>query len=256
MEFLGTQKNCLIDYKVYKLTKKDIIIHGAKALIFIALVSYAFYRSTILFIILSPLSLIYPFLIIQKLAKKRQNKLLLEFKDAIYIISTFLSAGYSSENSFKNSIKEIKYMHGENSFMAHEIANICAGLNIGKTIEQGLESFSKRAGVPDIEDFCEVYNLARKKGYSLTKVINNTSEIIREKIQIMQDILASTSQKRFEQNIMSFVPFFIIFYLNITSKGFLNNLYSSLLGKIVMTICLIIYILSYKISQKILDIEI
>ena len=256
MDFSKTQKNYLIDYKTYKLTKKDFLIESLKALVFIALVSYAFYRSLILFFILSPISFIYPFFTIDKLAEKRRNKLLLEFKDTIYIIATFLSAGYSSENSFKNSIKEILYLYGQKSLMSKEIINICNGLNIGKTIENGLDNFSKRTGISDIEDFCEVYNIAKKKGYNLTKVINNTCEIIREKIQISQDILATTAQKRFEQNIMSFVPFFIIIYLNLTSKGFLGSLYTTLFGRIIMSICLVIYIVSYKISQKILDIEI
>lgn len=256
MDFSKTQKNYLIDYRTYKLTKKDFLLESLKALVFICLISYAFYRSLILFFVLSPISLVYPFFSINKLSEKRRNKLLVEFKDTIYIIATFLSAGYSSENSFKNSIKEIRYLHGDNSLMVKEIINICNGLNIGKTIENGLENFSKRTGLSDIEDFCEVYNIAKKKGYNLTKVINSTCEIIREKIQITQDILASTAQKRFEQNIMSFVPFFIIIYLNLTSKGFLASLYTTLFGRFIMSICLIVYIISYKISQKILDIEI
>ena len=256
VEFSKTQKNSLIDYRTYILTKKDFFIESLKALIFIALVSYAFYRSVLLFIILTPAIVIYPFLKRKDLLSKRKDKLLTEFKDAIYIISTFLSAGYSPENSFRNSINEIKYLHGDSSYIATEITNICMGLNIGKTIEQGLNNFATRADLPDIDDFCEVYNIASKKGYNLTKVINNTCEIIREKIQITQDILAMTAQKRYEQNIMSFVPFFIIIYLNLTSKGFLNTLYTTLLGRIIMTISLAIYILSYKISQKILDIKI
>lgn len=256
MEFSKTQKNSLIDYRTYKLTKKDFLVESSKALIFLALISYAFYRSALLFIVLFPAIVIYPFFKRKELSTKRKEKLLTEFKDAIYIISTFLSAGYSPENSFKNSIKEIRYLYGDSSYMLKEITNICMNLNIGKNIEQGLNNFATRASIPDIDDFCEVYNIASQRGYNLTKIMNNTCEIIREKIQITQDILAMTAQKRYEQNIMSFVPFFIIIYLNLTSRGFLNNLYTTLFGRIVMTISLGIYILSYKMSKKILDIKI
>ena len=80
--------------------------------------------------------------------------------------------------------------------------------------------------------------------------------LIIEKIQITQDIHSMTAQKRFEQNIMSIVPFFIIIYLNLSSPGFLNIMYTSIIGRIVMTLCLVIYILSFKISEKILNIDI
>ena len=251
-----THTNSPIDYKTYKLNLKDLIIESTKALVFILLVSYTFYNSLLLFIILAPLCIIYPFLSIKKLCVKRENKLLLEFKDAIYIISTFISAGYSSENSFKNSVKELTYLHGKDSLMVCEINNIINGLLYGKTIESGLKNLSLRVNNQDIVDFCEVYSIAKQKGYNLTKVINNTCEIIREKIQITQDIQSMTAQKRFEQNIMSIVPFFIIIYLNLSSPGFLNIMYTSIIGRIVMTLCLVIYILSFKISEKILNIDI
>lgn len=256
MDLSKTHASSPIDYRTYKLNLKDLIIESTKALIFILLVSYTFYNSLLLFIILTPLCTIYPFLSIKKLCVKRENKLLLEFKDAIYIISTFISAGYSSENSFKNSVKELTYLHGKNSLMVCEINNIINGLLYGKTIESGLKNLSLRVNNQDIVDFCEVYSIAKQKGYNLTKVINNTCEIIREKIQITQDIQSMTAQKRFEQNIMSIVPFFIIIYLNLSSPGFLNIMYTSIIGRIVMTLCLVIYILSFKISEKILNIDI
>ena len=256
MDLSKTHTSSPIDYRTYKLNLKDLIIESTKALIFILLVSYTFYNSLLLFIILAPLCTIYPFLSIKKLCIKRENKLLLEFKDAIYIISTFISAGYSSENSFKNSVKELTYLHGKNSLMVCEINNIINGLLYGKTIESGLKNLSLRVNNQDIVDFCEVYSIAKQKGYNLTKVINNTCEIIREKIQITQDIQSMTAQKRFEQNIMSIVPFFIIIYLNLSSPGFLNIMYTSIIGRIVMTLCLVIYILSFKISEKILNIDI
>ncbi len=256
MDLSKTHTNCQIDYRTYKLNLQDLIIESGKALLFIFLTSITFYNSFILFVILSPLCIVYSFLSVKRLCIKRENKLLLEFRDAIYIISTFLSAGYSSENSFKNSIKELTYLHGKNSLMVNEINNITNGLLYGKTIESGLKNLSLRVNNQDIIDFCEVYSIAKQKGYNLTKVINNTCEIIREKIQIAQDIQSMTAQKRFEQNIMSIVPFFIIIYLNLSSPGFLNIMYTSIIGRIVMTICLIIYILSFKISQKILNIDI
>lgn len=77
-----------------------------------------------------------------------------------------------------------------------------------------------------------------------------------DKIEVKKEIEATLAAKKSEQMIMSLMPAGIILYLQLTSPGFLQVLYGNAFGVCAMTACLGIYILSYWLGKKIVDIEV
>jgi len=65
-----------------------------------------------------------------------------------------------------------------------------------------------------------------------------------------------TASKQIEQKIMSMIPFFIVLYIDLTSPGFFNIMYSTGIGRILMTLCMIIYIVALVTAKLIMRIEI
>ena len=59
-----------------------------------------------------------------------------------------------------------------------------------------------------------------------------------------------------EQRVMSIIPFVIILYLKFTAADFIQPLYGNAAGAAIMTVCLIIYTVSYYLSKRIVNIEI
>ena len=64
--------------------------------------------------------------------------------------------------------------------------------------------------------------------------------------------------KRYEQRVMNLVPFLIILYMNFSSPEFFRTLYTTVLGRITMTLCLclLLYVLSVWLAGRIMDIEV
>ena len=58
--------------------------------------------------------------------------------------------------------------------------------------------------------------------------------------------------KRAEQKVMNFMPSGILVYISITSSDMMKVMYESLIGRLIMTICLGVYILAYCLSEKML----
>ena len=69
-------------------------------------------------------------------------------------------------------------------------------------------------------------------------------------------ILFDLDGKKYEQKIMSTVPVILIGYMLISSPGFLNVMYETWMGKGIMTIGLIAYVLAIVWAQRIMDVEI
>ena len=73
--------------------------------------------------------------------------------------------------------------------------------------------------------------------------------------QVKEEIRTMTSSVQFEQKIMNGIPFLMIFYIDMTSPGFFGVMYETVLGRLIMTGCLAVYLLSMVLSRKILDIR-
>lgn len=252
---LKIKENLINDYNEYYLSFEDVINQSLKCILYIVLVSIAFYNSIILLVILIPFSFIYPFFTKSELIKKRKDKLLLEFKDFLRIFKSFLMASYSVENSFYLSIKELQMLYGSDAMMVSELKNIVAKLKLNNPVDQVFSEFSNRTHIEDIMDFAEVFSISKANGGNIGKIIGSTINIINDKIEVKMDIETATASKRFEQRMMNFLPFLIIIYMNISSSEFLKPIYTTIIGRVLMTVALIVYFLAVSLSKKILDIE-
>ncbi len=243
-------------YDEYILTPVQWCLYGLQGLAIGGLFAYVFYRSIVAFLIFIPLGFIFPVMKRKELKEKRLEQLNLEFKEGILLLSSFLSAGYSVENSFSASVRELNLLYGEEGLISKEFSHIVSQIRMNRSVEQALSEFAGRSGLDDVKNFTEVFAAAKRSGGELVSVISHTADVIRDKVQVRQEIRTMTASKQFEQKIMNMIPFFIVLYIDMTSPGFFDIMYSTGIGKILMTICMAIYITAFAAAKKIMEIEI
>ena len=210
-------------YDRYRLSAGEWFQYAAAGVGFAAAVSYVFYRSLPVFILLSPFGLCYPLIKKRDLKEQRLKKLNLEFKEGILVLSSFLSAGYSVENAFSASVKELVVMYGPSGMMTLEFSHMEGQIRMNRPVEQVLREFGDRSGLDDVRNFAEVFAAAKRSGGELVSIINHTSGVIRDKIQIQEEITTMTAAKQFEQKIMNLIPFFLVLYVDVSSPGFRHD---------------------------------
>ena len=243
-------------YTSYELSLKDRLREGAKGILAAAAISYTFYNSLILFLFLAPAAATaFPIFMKKKLRDRRLWELKLQFKEAIWMLSGYLSAGLSVENAFETSLPELSRLYGKKSMIVEEFSIIVRGIRLNKPIEPLLQDFAMRSGLAEIRSFAEVFAIAKRSGGSLKEIIERTGTIIKDETEVSEEIKNLTASRRYEQRIMNLLPFGIIIYINVTSGGFMNVMYESVQGRMVMTVCLMLIALSYYLSQRILDIK-
>lgn len=208
------------------------------------------------FLCLLPFGIFYPFYKKKYLKKKRLEKLSSEFKEGIAVLSSSLSSGYSVENAFSASLKELKILYSEKSLIVQEFQYIVHQLGMNRPVEQLLSDFGKRSGLDDIENFAEVFSAAKRSGGRLSSIMAYTAGIIRDRMEVKEEIRTLTAARRLEQKIMNILPFCIVLYIEAASPGFFDQMYVTMFGRILMTVCLIVYVVSVFMAEKILDIEI
>ena len=90
----------------------------------------------------------------------------------------------------------------------------------------------------------------------MMKIFQDTTEKIRQKVEVEREIETVMAAKKAEQRIMDLVPFGILLYVGLTSPEFLQPMYGNITGVVVMTICLLGYAGAFLLAEKILDIQI
>lgn len=221
-----------------------------------AIFSYTFYRSIIAFAVMLPIALAYPIVEKRKKKKERIRTLSLEFQEAMVILSSALRAGYSIENACKISQEELVLLYGENGLIVQEFSYINEQIYRNIPVEQALLELANRSGIEEIQNFARVFGIAKRSGGDISKIMTQTSEVIRDKTQIKEEIKTLTASKQLEQKIMSAIPFFIVLYIEASSPQFFAQMYEEMSGRVVMTVCFVFYIVAYGLAQKILAIEV
>lgn len=225
-------------------------------LVILALVAYFFFKSLVFFFI-SLISIpIYIKLHKQEMIRRTKTRLAEEFAEVLNSVNANVKAGYATENAFVEAAKDIKLFFGEKSLMAAELMQIKKGLSLNQTLESQLLNLGKRSGVEDIIVFAKVFETAKRNGGNIREVLEKTSETVRAKIEVEKQINVLISQKKMELRIMECIPFFIIAYIDITSRGYFNVLYHNLKGVIMMTVCLIIYAFASYLGSRMVNIDV
>ncbi len=219
-------------------------------------ISYLFYESILISILLIPLSILYVEKQRQQKIKERKWKLNIQFREGLTALAGALHAGYSIENSFFTAVKDLKVLYGEDELIVKEFEGITKGLQVNQNVEALLEDLAKRSQIEDIEMFAEVFAVCKRTGGDLRSIMNASVENMEDKIEIKRHIKTLTAAKQMEAKIMAVVPLGIIAYLKIFSGELLEPLYGNLSGRLIMTLLLILYLIAYELSGRIVNIEI
>ena len=246
----------LCDYREYRLSLLEwgrYLLEGAAAC---GLAAYVFYRSAIAFFLMLPAGFLWPFLQRKRLAGQRRERLRGQFREAVLILSSALAAGYSVENAFGASVPDLEQQYGRDGMITREFSYIAAQLRMNRTAEELLLSFAARSGIEEIESFAVIFSVSKRSRGELASVVNHVARVISDRVQVRGEIQMLTAEKQFEQKIMNLMPFGIVLYLDISSPGYFDPMYETAAGRIVMSVCLALYLGSCALASRILQIEV
>lgn len=208
---------------------------------------YAFFAGFLLF------PLYYRFQL-QKLCKQKKEAMALYFKEALQSMVAALKAGYSVENAFFESYKDMDYRFGKDNVMTKELLMIHHQIKNSVPIESLVDSLADKTDVSDIRDFARIFRVAKRTGGDMAGIMERSIGIITRRMEVKEEICILVAAKRYEQQIMNLVPIGIIFYIRITNPGYFDGLYHNVAGVLIMSAALAIYLFAYLLSEKILEV--
>ena len=241
------------DYRRYYFSKKEYVLFAIQALGIVSLVSYLFYHSLLAMVLVIPFYPVFLRMKAQVLLQKQKSMLQEQFKEAICALATALGAGYSIENAWKEARKEVEKLFGEHALIVQELNHMLAHLEMNVSLEELLSDFALRSRLEDVGSFCQVFLFAKRSGGDFIGIIHATANRISRKVDLQREIITDLAARRLESRVMNMVPMFMLLYLNLTSPGYFDLLYGNLSGVIIMSLCLLFYLLAYVWSERMLQ---
>ena len=188
--------------------------------------------------------------------RKKESAFARQFKEAILTVSSALNTGYSVENAFRETKKELLLIYPEDARISKELQIVVRQLRLQVPVEQALEEFAGRVDLEDLRSFTAVFIAAKRSGGDMLAIIKDTAAQIGDKIEVHREIDTILAAKKYEFKVMSWIPYGIIFYLILSFPEFTACLYGNIAGTGVMTICLLVYTGACVLGEKLVDIEV
>lgn len=244
------------DYRKYRMQISDWAAVTAVSTGLSVIIAWLFYRSVYGMLVLPMVWLLFYFSRKKEEKKKQQQRLRNQFKECIRIVTAALYSGYSIENAFSEAEKELVQLLGKQEDMCREMHRINQQIRLNIPVEALLENLADRSGVEEIFSFGQVFAYAKRSGSDFAHILKDTSERITEKAELERELATMVAAKRLEQRIMNVIPLGILFFVDVTSPGFLEVMYTGVFGRVIMTIFLLVYGAAYLLSGKMAEIEI
>lgn len=245
------------DYSNYRLSTKEKRMFLAVGFIGFFTVLYLFYHSMVFSLAGGCL----PFLFLsgysRRLAEKRRALLTTQFKDLLYSMSASVAANLGISEALAGGLEDLKLLYDEDTPLIKELEYMVKGISENRESDiRLLFDFAERSYCEDIDDFVQVYMTCRTMGGDLEKVLKSTIEILVDKMTIEREIKTLTAQKKLEGKMISTMPLMILLLLNLFSPDYLQPLYTTIAGRLVMTAALAGIVAAFYLTEKMTVIEV
>ena len=253
----NTQQVLIDNYDTYKMSKLELLKYFVLSWSGLFVLGYVFYRNFLLAIAFSLLAFVCVKIFNRNIIRKRKSELMYQFRDALTSIASSLASGIVIEKAFEESIRDLRILYPSSKVMIiDEINSIVLKKRNGVELEHSLLDFARRANLPCVTDFVDVFVASNRTGGKSVEIVRKSITMINDKIEVEKEIETLISGKKFEQRLLSVAPAGFVVLLSFIAGDYLQPMFTTVGGHIVMTIVLGIMFASYLISNHITNIEV
>ena len=165
-----------------------------------------------------------PHMAVSRKIKKRQLMFLKLFPDAIDLMVRGLRAGLPVAESFIVVSKELPPPMGDT------FGTIAQQTQLGMPMEKALQDSAKKMALTEFNFFVTTIILQRETGGNLSEILNNLSDMLRQRHMMKLKIGAMSSEARASAYIIGALPFLVFAILEVVSPAYLSPLFNDIRG--------------------------
>jgi len=213
-------------------------------------VSFIFFRTYWISILISLLVGILPFFHLLMLKQKRIAKFKRQFPEALELVARSLKAGHAFTSGFNIAADEFDDPLGP------EFSETLDEINFGISVSDALKNLSNRIDCPEIRHFTIAVNLQRETGGNLSEILESLGHLIRENFKFQGKVRVLSAEGKISAVILALLPILVGMYLWITNPHYLDKLFFEPIGRILLGSAIGMMILGIIVMKKIITIKV
>ena len=221
----------------------------------ICALSYLWYDSCYWFFFLQFLLIPYGYYMYKRRMRYRKRQYERGFYELLQSLLPSLQAGYSLENACIAAYRELKEIDGEEHAFVEQMTLVVQGIEVHIPVEDLFHEMASVTDSEDIHQFAVILEILKNTGGNSVEILRNSMIRIQKKMETAEEIRTILSGKIYEKNLMLLMPFFLVIYLRISNGSYLDMLYHTIPGRLVMTLALAGIIVCFFWSESIMKIS-
>jgi len=187
---------------------------------------------------------------IKFLRTRRQNVFLNDFADAIDVMVRGLKSGLPVTDAMKIIANESGPPVGP------EFNEVVEGQRIGISVDQGIERMVERIPLAEVNFLAIVMAIQSKTGGNLSEALGNLSKVLRDRKRMKAKIRSMSQEAKSSAAIIGSLPFIIMGALSILNPAYLNPLFNTTIGNIMLGTCAVWMLTGILVMRKMINFEI
>ena len=233
-----------------KITVYRFLSYSLIAGLLAGLLTFFFTGSLMAMFLVAVVVMIVPLMWVLNKRRRRFNSFLEQLPDALELMVRSLQAGHSFSSALQMVATEMPEP------IAREFGKTYEEQNLGLNIKSALENMCERVPILDLKLCVTAVLIQREIGGNLSEVLRNISHTIRERFRIQGEIRVKSAQARLSGYIVSALPFFLFFWINLVNPAYMKSMYEHPMGYYILGGGVIAQIIGWLIIRKIVDIEV
>lgn len=233
-----------------KITVYRFLTYSLIAGLLAGLLTFFFTGSLMAMFLVAVVVMIVPLMWVLNKRRRRFHKFLEQLPDALELMVRSLQAGHSFSSALQMVATEMPEP------IAREFGKTYEEQNLGLNIKSALENLCERVPILDLKLCVTAVLIQREIGGNLSEVLRNISHTIRERFRIQGEIRVKSAQARLSGYIVSALPFFLFFWINIVNPAYMKSMYDHPMGFYILGGGMLAQVIGWLIIRKIVDIEV
>lgn len=191
-----------------------------------------------------------PLIIVRNLYNSRCNKFVAQMVDGLTIMANGIKSGTNAVQSMQRVIEIM------DNPISKEFQIIVDQTQLGSSFEDALLQLGERIPRPDVQMFVTSITILKETGGNLSETFETIVSVIRERQKLEKKIEAMTAQGVMQGMIVTMVPFILAIVFYFMDPKFIEPMFSSTLGLVLLSVMIGLQIIGGVMIRKIVTIKV
>lgn len=190
-----------------------------------------------------------PYLVVSHRRNKRLARFEEQFPGAVDLLGRAIRAGHPLSAALKMVADEVA------DPVAGEFRAVFEEQRFGLPFTESLAALADRVPTADVRIFVTAVLIQREVGGNLTEILDNLSEIIRQRFTLARQVQVLTAEGRYSVYVLTVMPIAIAGFVYMSNPAYLKPLWDTEIGRIMLYGAVAAQVVGYLWMRKLTKIE-